>query len=99
MVIIEKTKPNSKDCTAKRKAAVDSSCNIGNLFRNRRNCFPVILKVIKQVPRRVEESPCLQILKLDWMSPWATDLPETSPLRVGQMCPPIPFNLTYFVIL
>ena len=66
VVIIEETKPESKDRMGKRKDAMGSSCNIGNLFRNQINCFPDCFEggqALQQVSRRVEKSPCLQIFK------------------------------------
>lgn len=66
VVIIEETKSDSKDCMGKREDAMGSSCNIGNLFRNKRSCFPDCFEggqALQQVPTRVEESSCLQIFK------------------------------------
>jgi len=80
VVVIEETKPDSKDRMGKRKDAMGSRCNTGNLFRNKGNCFLTVLREVKHCSRCLEGLRNLhacRYLKLDWMSPWATDLLET----------------------
>lgn len=64
LVITEETKLDYKDLMGKRRYAQGSSCNIENLFKNMRICFPDCFEggqALQQVPRRPEECPCLQI--------------------------------------
>lgn len=56
-VIIEETKPDYKDHMGKRKDAMGSRCNIGSLFRNKRNCFPHFFEGGQACLGKVDESP------------------------------------------